>query len=120
VSFNLHYVTLRRSLFSSCFTLVPPAIDLLDVPTLLDTKYLPKDTAAGSEVPYKYKGKVRKKRQAPLSSTKIEPELLLFCDNAMVQQFEGDTDELLEYLLHFWHAVSTVYHIRLFGLYTRL
>lgn len=98
--------------------IVPPAIDLLDVPTVLNTKGTstnnPGSTSSpktskgsrGPEVSYKHSSRRRRKRQVSLSSTKIEPELLLFCDNAMVQQFEGDTDELLEYLLHFWHAVS--------------
>jgi hypothetical protein len=48
----------------------------------------------------------RKKRQ--YRSPRIEPELLLFVDHALFRAFEGDSNELLEYLLHFWHAVSFV------------
>ncbi|KAL3869495.1 hypothetical protein ACJMK2_042169 [Sinanodonta woodiana] len=62
----------------------------------------------------KYQTPVRKKRQfsrrvsrqIPRIPTRIEPELLLFVDHAMVEQFGGNTEELLEYLLHFWHAVN--------------
>lgn len=46
----------------------------------------------------------RKKRQ--YRSPRIEPELLLFVDHALFRAFEGDSNELLEYLLHFWHSVS--------------
>lgn len=78
---------------------VPPNIDKLKFPTILT----PMEPTSYDKVPYTHVN--RTKRQVTLTSSKIEPELLLFCDNAMVQQFEGDTDELLEYLLHFWHAV---------------
>lgn len=50
----------------------------------------------------------RKKRQ--YRSPRIEPELLLFVDHALFRAFEGDSNELLEYLLHFWHAVSLISH----------
>lgn len=81
---------------------VPPSIDNLKFPTVLPLN----DNTMSNEAPYTHIRPNRTKRQVTLTSTKIEPELLLFCDNAMVQQFEGDTDELLEYLLHFWHAVN--------------
>ena len=42
---------------------------------------------------------------------RIEPELLLFVDFALFKEFEGDSNELLEYLLHFWHAVSKMFFI---------
>ncbi|KAL4236679.1 hypothetical protein ACF0H5_005063 [Mactra antiquata] len=85
--------------------------DELFVPSSIDNMKLPtyKTYTNGDALPYdmfyKYRRLNRTKRQTT-TSTRIEPELLLFCDNAMVQQFEGDTDELLEYLLHFWHAVN--------------
>ncbi|XP_060587578.1 A disintegrin and metalloproteinase with thrombospondin motifs like [Ruditapes philippinarum] len=79
---------------------VPPNIDKLKFPTTIT----PLGPTSYDNVPYTHVN--RTKRQVTLTSSKIEPELLLFCDNAMVQQFEGDTDELLEYLLHFWHAVN--------------
>ncbi|XP_060580809.1 uncharacterized protein LOC132737528, partial [Ruditapes philippinarum] len=78
----------------------PPNIDKLKFPTTIT----PLGPTSYDNVPYTHVN--RTKRQVTLTSSKIEPELLLFCDNAMVQQFEGDTDELLEYLLHFWHAVN--------------
>ncbi|XP_045160623.1 uncharacterized protein LOC123525555 [Mercenaria mercenaria] len=81
---------------------VPPNIDKLKFPTVLT----PMEPTSYDNVPYTHVRSNRTKRQVTLTSSKIEPELLLFCDNAMVQQFEGDTDELLEYLLHFWHAVN--------------
>ncbi|XP_052776661.1 uncharacterized protein LOC128214307 [Mya arenaria] len=96
---------------------VPPNIDKLKFPTekfpadKVPTDKAPADKVSADkvpsapDVPYTHAGR-RRKRQTPAGSTKIEPELLLFCDNAMVRQFEGDTDELLEYLLHFWHAVN--------------
>ncbi|KAJ8305824.1 hypothetical protein KUTeg_016369 [Tegillarca granosa] len=40
---------------------------------------------------------------------RIEPELLLFIDFALYQEFQGESNELLEYLLHFWHAVNWKY-----------
>ncbi|XP_022319450.2 A disintegrin and metalloproteinase with thrombospondin motifs like [Crassostrea virginica] len=49
----------------------------------------------------------RKKRQ--YRSPRIEPELLLFVDHALFRAFEGDSNELLEYLLHFWHSVNWKY-----------
>lgn len=81
---------------------VPPEIDKLKFPTIIT----PMGPETFNNLPYTHIQTNRTKRQVSLTSSKIEPELLLFCDNAMVQQFEGDTDELLEYLLHFWHAVS--------------
>ncbi|KAL5016913.1 hypothetical protein ScPMuIL_006502, partial [Solemya velum] len=44
----------------------------------------------------------KRQRQFP----KMEPELLLLVDYALYQQFEGNANELLEYILHFWHAVN--------------
>lgn len=82
--------------------LVPPNIDNLKISTYLPPTW----NGMSSDLPYTHIRPNRTKRQVTLTSTKIEPEMLLFCDNAMVQQFEGDTDELLEYLLHFWHAVN--------------
>lgn len=82
---------------------VPPSIDKMQFPTYFSP--LEPAPTASSDVPYHFRKRNRTRRQASLASSKIEPELLLFCDNAMVKQFEGDTDELLEYLLHFWHAV---------------
>ncbi|KAK3091227.1 hypothetical protein FSP39_018110 [Pinctada imbricata] len=51
--------------------------------------------------------KKRKKRQ--VRPPRIEPELLLFVDYALYRDFDGDSNELLEYLLHFWHAVNWKY-----------
>ncbi|XP_060085685.1 uncharacterized protein LOC132565096 [Ylistrum balloti] len=57
----------------------------------------------------------RRKRQYRPSQTdsrttpRIEPELLLFVDFALYREFEGDSNELLEYLMHFWHAVNWKY-----------
>lgn len=51
--------------------------------------------------------RTRRKRQA--GTPKIEPELLLFVDYALFKDFGGDSNELLEYLLHFWHSVSIMY-----------
>ncbi|XP_033738442.1 LOW QUALITY PROTEIN: uncharacterized protein LOC117326000 [Pecten maximus] len=65
--------------------------------------------------PKKMKPHSRKKRQyrppqtESRSSPRIEPELLLFVDFALYREFEGDSNELLEYLMHFWHAVNWKY-----------
>jgi len=91
---------------------VPPSLDKLKFPTeYLHANITFKDNSTTTNATQQDRQeqsqkKTRRKRQAGAAGNKIEPELLLFCDNAMVQQFEGDTDELLEYLLHFWHAVS--------------
>ena len=53
---------------------------------------------------HKHKSRTRRKRQ--VRPPRIEPELLLFVDYALYRDFDGDSNELLEYLLHFWHAVS--------------
>ncbi|XP_052256389.1 A disintegrin and metalloproteinase with thrombospondin motifs 2-like [Dreissena polymorpha] len=92
--------------FSDDELFVPPSVDNLKFPwkELLNLTTL--NSTASKSVEFVNVFQKRQKRQVTLSSSKIEPELLLFCDNAMVQQFEGDTDELLEYLLHFWHAVN--------------
>ena len=88
---------------------VPDYIDKLPFPREFKYNIQPpvsNNATTQSSTPHAHS---RRKRQFRSEVTKIEPELLLFCDNAMVAQFDGNTDELLEYLLHFWHAVSKLH-----------
>ena len=96
-------------IYHVCLNLVPDYIDKLPFP-----KYYMQDQPPPPKTTQSSQGSApnahhRQKRQFRSEITKIEPELLLFCDNAMVSQFDGNTDELLEYLLHFWHAVSNCF-----------
>lgn len=52
------------------------------------------------------KSRFKNRRKRQMGTPKIEPELLLFVDYALFKDFGGDSNELLEYLLHFWHSVS--------------
>ncbi|XP_063413237.1 A disintegrin and metalloproteinase with thrombospondin motifs like [Mytilus trossulus] len=74
--------------------------DTMKVPEHIDKLQEPQNS---QNITYR----TRRKRQA--GTPKIEPELLLFVDYALFKDFGGDSNELLEYLLHFWHSVNWKY-----------
>lgn len=117
----------KRSVFSDSHTVYREEggyhgvfhADTMNVPEIPGFEHMLKveyNFTKGESKPMKQKTHSRKKRQyrpppseSRSSSPRIEPELLLFVDFALYREFEGDSNELLEYLMHFWHAVNWKY-----------